>query len=145
MPLSVSCFAVLPQYLCHVFAVWMCQHCDCRWALVFQLLNLVFSAAKVVHFTQISCNKAFHWETNLINSLSNIAVLISLSSGMPNHSASIQVSLVLLFLCALIFRMLKIRRAIDTVVFLLAVAGCDTFPLWRYDATLLAYLFAAIL
>lgn len=29
------CFPVLSQYLCHVSAVWMCQHCDCRWAPAF--------------------------------------------------------------------------------------------------------------
>lgn len=71
---------LLSQYLCHVSAVWMCQHCDCRSVLVFS-----------VQF--FPSYKKFSSQLDLIASLSHIAVLISLSSGMPNHSASIQVSL----------------------------------------------------
>lgn len=109
----------LSQYLCHVSAVWMCQHCDCRWVLLFSVqcsglilfnvcVNIIvntvrISNVKICCFIQMgtkpylesclsSCHKAFHSQSELICSLSHIAVLISLSSGMPNHSASIQVS-----------------------------------------------------
>lgn len=109
----------LSQYLCHVFAVWMCQHCDCRWVLLFSVqcsgliqlnvcVNIIVNTVRILNvkiccFNQMwtkphlesclsSCHKAFHSQSELIGSLSHIAVLISLSSGMPNHSASIQVS-----------------------------------------------------
>lgn len=74
-------------------------------SLLYECVNTVIAGElwRIVNFSQISFYTVFHWQIKLINSLSNFAVLISLSSGMPNHSASIQVSLVLLFLFVLMF------------------------------------------
>lgn len=89
-----------------LFPAWLSSLSTSAMSLLYECVNTViagelccYDCSMLRSATEISCCKVFDQETNLLNALSNIAVLISLSSGMPNHSASIQVSLVLLFLC----------------------------------------------
>lgn len=125
--INVRCFSLLPASLSSSLStsamslLYECVNTVIAGELWRSLLNLVVSPARIVNFSQISFYTLFHWQIKLLNFLSTIAVLISLSSGMPNHSASIQVSLVLLFLFVVMFNVGCWKYSVSTPVELYSV------------------------